>query len=120
MGKRIDEMMAKVAGAPEAVLNKYVSISSLRRILDGTVRFTQPSAFNDPFELLPEIITPIDAEERKIPLSFDIASGRQSLLADALEAMPDGCGCSDAMSRDIVPQLLSGGFQSCIPLHDGC
>jgi hypothetical protein len=58
-----------------SALYKYVSIDGLRRILAGTVRFTQPSAFNDPFELLPEIITPIDVEERQIPLSFDIGSG---------------------------------------------
>src|ERR1700738_339215 len=101
----MDEMTAKAAGAPESLLYKYVSIAGLRRILDGTVRFTQPSAFNDPFELLPEIITPIGAEERQISLSFDIGSGRELLPADALEPIPDGCGCSDAMSRDIVQQL---------------
>jgi len=32
----------------------YVGIAGLRRILEGPIRFTQPSAFNDPFELLPE------------------------------------------------------------------
>jgi hypothetical protein len=36
-------------------LYKYVSIEILEKILDGTIRFTQPSAFNDPFELLPEV-----------------------------------------------------------------
>lgn len=45
---------AKLASA----LYKYVGIDGLRRILDGSIRFTQPSAFNDPFELLPEIIVP--------------------------------------------------------------
>jgi hypothetical protein len=34
---------------------KYVDMAGLRRILEGSVRFTQPSAFNDPFELLPRV-----------------------------------------------------------------
>jgi hypothetical protein len=105
--KVTEETTVKAACAPASPLYKYVNIDGLRRILGGTVRFTQPSAFNDPFELLPEIITPIDAEERQIPLSFDIGSGRQSVPVDALEPIPEGCGCSDAMSRDIVQQLNS-------------
>ena len=28
-------------------------------MLAGTVRFTQPSGFNDPFELLPEVVMPL-------------------------------------------------------------
>jgi hypothetical protein len=88
-----------------SLVYKYVSIAGLRRILDGSIRFTQPSAFNDPFELLPEIITPVDAQERKISLSFDILAHRQSLPNESNEQIPDGCGSSDAMSRDIVQQL---------------
>jgi hypothetical protein len=38
--------------------------------MDGSIRFTQPSAFNDPFELLPDIIVPNDAPERQISVSF--------------------------------------------------
>jgi hypothetical protein len=86
-------------------LYKYVSIAGLRRILDGSIRFTQPSAFNDPFELLPEIIVPNDASERQISVSFDILAGRQAASDGALDAIPDGCGSNDAMSRDIVQQL---------------
>jgi hypothetical protein len=90
---------------PATPLYKYVSIQGLRNILGGTLRFTQPSAFNDPFELLPEIITPLNTEERQIPLSFDIASSRQPSSEDVLKPIPNGCGSSDAMSRDIVQQL---------------
>jgi len=88
-----------------ALVFKYVSVAGLRRILDGYIRFTQPSAFNDPFELLPEIVTPLDAEERKINLQFDIGSVRAPAPKEALDVIPEGCGSSDAMSRDIVQQL---------------
>ncbi|MGP0094634.1 MAG: DUF2971 domain-containing protein [Xanthobacteraceae bacterium] len=87
------------------LLYKYVSIAGLRRILAGSVRFTQPSAFNDPFELLPEIIVPAEEQERPISVSFDILADRRVQPDKAAEAIPDGCGCSDAMSRDIVQQL---------------
>ena len=34
-------------------LYKYVKFNDLKRILEGTIRFTQPGAFNDPFEMVP-------------------------------------------------------------------
>ena len=39
-------------------LFKYVKFQDLMRILDGTIRLTQPGAFNDPFELVPELYVP--------------------------------------------------------------
>src|SRR6266702_3676633 len=50
------EMTVGTASKSASLLYKYVNIEVLRHILDGQIRFTQPSAFNDPFELLPEII----------------------------------------------------------------
>jgi hypothetical protein len=88
-----------------SALYKYVSIEGLRRILQGSIRFTQPSAFNDPFELLPEIIVPAGEPERQISVSFDILADRRSALDMEPEEVPEGCGSSDAMSRDIVQQL---------------
>jgi hypothetical protein len=90
---------------PSSALYKYVGIPGLRRILDGAIRFTQPSAFNDPFELLPEIIVPNDAPERRISVSFDILAARRAAPDVVLEAIPEGWGSNDAMSRDIVQQL---------------
>jgi hypothetical protein len=72
------------------VLYKYVGIDGLRRILDGSIRFTQPSAFNDPFELLPEIIVPNDAPERQISVFFDILAARRAAPDSELEAIPTG------------------------------
>jgi len=98
--------MTSVAPAKlRSALYKYVGIDGLRRILDGSIRFTQPSAFNDPFELLPEIIVPNDAPERQISVSFDILAARRAAPDSELEAIPEGCRSNDATSRDIVQQL---------------
>ncbi len=98
-------MISVAASSTSLPLYKYVSITGLRRILDGSIRLTQPSAFNDPFELLPEIIMPTGEPERQISVSFDISAGRGVRSEDEADAIPDGCGSSDAMSRDIVQQL---------------
>jgi hypothetical protein len=93
--------------APPPLLYKYVSLEGLERILrHSTIRFTQPSAFNDPFELLPEIIVPAGAEEKKFELKFDIGAVRPVAAAEEVLEIPEGWGCSDAMSREIV-QLLN-------------
>lgn len=41
-----------------STLHNYVTYEMLCHVVDGTIRFTQPSAFNDPFELLPAIAVP--------------------------------------------------------------
>jgi hypothetical protein len=93
------------ASGSSSALYKYVGIAGLRRILEGAIRFTQPSAFNDPFEFLPEIIVPIDAAERQISVSFDILGARLTEPDGALDSIPDGCSSNDALSRDIVREL---------------
>jgi hypothetical protein len=93
------------SSSASALQYKYVSIAGLRRILDGYIRFTQPSAFNDPFELLPEIVIPLNAEDRKIKLQFDIGSARAQAPQETLQVIPEGCGSSDAISREIVQKL---------------
>jgi hypothetical protein len=59
-------MTDEATGAPSAPFHKYVDIAGLKRILQGSIRFTQPSAFNDPFELLPEVVVPKPAEPEPI------------------------------------------------------
>ncbi len=90
---------------PAAPLYKYVDIAGLKRILAGSIRFTQPSAFNDPFELLPEVVVPNDATERQLSFSFDVLAPRRHPPPGTLDAVPDGSQASDAMSRDIVQQF---------------
>ena len=90
-----------------APLYKYVDIAGLKRILQGSIRFTQPSAFNDPFELLPEVVFPVDAAERQLSFSFDVRAQRRQSPPGALDEVPDGYQASDALSRDIVLHLNS-------------
>jgi len=98
-------MTDAVTGAASTPLYKYVDITGLKRILQGSVRFTQPSAFNDPFELLPEVVVPNDAGEKQLRFSFDVRAQRRQPPPGALNEVPDGCQASDAMSRDIVQQF---------------
>lgn len=86
-------------------LYKYVPIKTLGKILEGTVRFTQPSAFNDPFELLPEVIVPNNTPERRINVAFDLLAPRAATPEGIADTIPEGCTSSDPMSRDIVQQL---------------
>ena len=88
-------------------LYKYVPIDGLKRILQGSMRFTQPRAFNDPFELLPEIVTPIDERARTLNISFDITAQRRQPPVGEMEDVPDQCCASDSTSRAIVKQLNS-------------
>jgi hypothetical protein len=86
-------------------LYKYVSIIGLRRILDGSIRFTQPGAFNDPFELLPELVIPINGSARDLNISFDVKAKRRYPPIGELEDVTDQLSSSDATSRDIVKKL---------------
>ncbi len=86
-------------------LYKYVDVAGLRRILDGSVRFTQPSAFNDPFELLPEIVLASTEPERPINVAFDIFAQRRSPPVGEVDQIPQNYCSNDATSRDIVRQL---------------
>jgi hypothetical protein len=88
-------------------LYKYVNLDGLRRILAGSVRLTQPSAFNDPFELLPEIVMPADEPERPINVRFDILGERRCPPVGDADNVPDGYYSGDPTSRDIVQQLNS-------------
>ncbi len=58
-------------------LYKYVSIDTLKKILNGNIRFTQPGAFNDPFEMLPELHVPQSFSAKKIAIQFDLFSERR-------------------------------------------
>jgi hypothetical protein len=109
--------MTDASVGPESTtsLYKYVDIAGLRRVLEGAIRFTQPSAFNDPFELLPEIVMPADALERPISLSFDTRARRRHPPVGDVQEVPEDWRSSDATSRDIVKQLgdLIGFFCLC-------
>jgi hypothetical protein len=81
-------------------LYKYVPIETLKRILGGTIRLTQPGAFNDPFEMLPEIHVPPDFARRQVSLSFSVTAPRRP-YSGAVSTVP----ADDFVSRDLVAQL---------------
>ena len=82
---------------------KYTSFENLKHILNGSIRLTQPSAFNDPFELLPEIYLKENIENKQIGL--DIASKpRESNIA----RLPDDFEneqCNDIPARYLIKSI---------------
>ena len=88
-------------------LYKYVKFDDLMYILEGSIRFTQPGAFNDPFEMVPELYVP----EKYGPHDFDIniqfsstAPRREPRIGD-LDVDFESDYCSDRNSRRILAQL---------------
>lgn len=86
-------------------LYKYVSIGTLKRILGGSIRMTQPGAFNDPFELLPELIVPVDQAGVPISFTFDIHAPRREAPLPPVVPLTDGQAASDITSRHILDSL---------------
>ncbi len=93
--------------AKSTSLYKYTSVSTLRHILNGSIRFTQPGAFNDPFELLPELIVPPDYNVKQINIQFDVKGARRPSIGDEIQVVPDGATTSDIVSRSILSELNS-------------
>lgn len=85
-------------------LYKYLTSESLLRVLDGTIRFTQPKAFNDPFELLPEFFTPDDCEPN-LSFDFDLCAPRRTPRIGELENDFTSDNCNDVNSRKILSEL---------------
>ncbi|MCU1314912.1 MAG: hypothetical protein JWN63_234 [Candidatus Acidoferrum typicum] len=94
-----------MTGAEPVRLFKYVTINTLTQILTSGIRFTQPGAFNDPFELLPEICVPIDQAERNLSISFDIAAKRRNPRVGEVGENVEGYNCCDITSRHILKEL---------------
>jgi hypothetical protein len=86
-------------------LHKYVGIDTPKRILGGSIRMTQPGGFNDPFELLPELIIPADQAGKPISFSFDIHAPRRETPLTAVVQLTDGREASDITSRHILDVL---------------
>ena len=87
-------------------LYKYVTSSTAKKILEGSIRFTQPGAFNDPFELLPQFNIPEGTEENIGQFSFCVVSPRRKGL-DRSHLPGDDRFRSDIQARNIVADLNS-------------
>ncbi|MBT2912543.1 DUF2971 domain-containing protein [Vibrio anguillarum] len=79
-------------------LYKYMSFSNLKHLLDGTIRFTQPKAFNDPFELLPEMHLNDDINGFMLDVTAPKREGEPARLADDFESK----NCNDIVARDVL------------------
>ena len=86
-------------------LYKYVKFEDLKRILDGSIRFTQPGAFNDPFEMVPELYVPEGSGIEEIAIQFSVTAPRREPVVGALEADFASDYCSDQNSRSILASL---------------
>lgn len=86
-------------------LYKYVTATTALKILKGSIRFTQPGAFNDPFELLPQFITPKTiVDQDRYSLSVDcLGARRKGILRNG--AKEEDRYKSDVQARRIVESL---------------
>ena len=85
---------------------KYVPLAGLRRLLAGSIRFTQPSAFNDPFEFLPEIGGMMQPDAARRDIAFDLQAPRRT-LEDRHRVRPvsDDYAVNDSIARDLADRL---------------
>lgn len=86
-------------------LYKYVTAKTAIKILNGSIRFTQPGAFNDPFELLPQFITPKTITEQ-VQYSMSVGcvgSRRKGILRNGIKE--EDRYKSDFQARSIVKSL---------------
>ena len=86
-------------------LYKYVKFEDLKRILNGSIRFTQPGAFNDPFEMVPELYAPEEFENEEFHIRFSLTAPRREPDKNAPEDDFDSDHGSDRTSRRILDSL---------------
>ncbi|MCU6675100.1 DUF2971 domain-containing protein [Leclercia adecarboxylata] len=86
-------------------LYKYVSANTLDFILNGSIRFTQPGGFNDPFELALEVFNPNIEPDKKLNLKFDINTKDRFIDNFILEDGFEHENCNDIFSRQLIQNL---------------
>lgn len=86
-------------------LYKYVTAGTLEYILNGSIRFTQPGGFNDPFELALEVYNPYIGEDGKLDLLFDVVSKKGSIDKYFLDKNFKDDNCNDIFSRELISIL---------------
>lgn len=81
-------------------LYKYMTFENVKRVLNGTIRFTQPSAFNDPFEMVPELYAPKNIGP-DIDIQFSVTAPRRESEFFELPEDFESERCNDIVSRII-------------------
>ena len=91
-------------------LYKYVKSNILMTILKGDIRNTRPGAFNDPFEMVPELYVPEKFGTQLVDISFSVIAPRREPRIGDLDADFESDFCSDTNSRRILVSghVLSG------------
>lgn len=86
-------------------LYKYVNSGTLEYILNGSIRFTQPGGFNDPFELALEVYNPHIGEANKAELQFDTFPRKRCIDKYILSSDFKDDKCNDVFSRELISKL---------------
>lgn len=85
-------------------LYKYMTFENLKKVLNGTIRFTQPGAFNDPFEMVPELYVPKDIGQ-SVNFDFSVTAPRRESESHKLPKDFESERCNDIVSRNIRHKL---------------
>ena len=99
-------------------LYKYMKCGNLKRILDGSIRFTQPGAFNDPFEMVPELHVPESFGSEDVTIPFSVTAPRREPIIGALGDDFASDHCSDRNSRTILGTLNRSIGILCLSKND--
>ena len=86
-------------------LFKYLTIEILEKVLAGSIRLTQPGAFNDPFEMLPELHIPESFGYKDISFKFSVLAPKREPAVGELEVDFESNHCNDIHSRKILSEL---------------
>ena len=70
-------------------MSLYKHVTTLKTILEGSIRFTQPGAFNGPFKLVLELYVPEGSEIERLSIQFSVLAPRREPPVGTLE---DDCG----------------------------
>ncbi len=73
----------------ESTLCKYLSIYTLKQILTNrTIRFTQPSVFNDPFDMLPSYLDLVN-QQQIYDVDLDAPENIEKVRSETLKSTPE-------------------------------
>lgn len=97
---------------------KYVSIETLEKILAGSIRFTQPGAFNDPFELAVEVYNPHVGMEGNLELHFDVLSPARNIKNYLLESSFIDDNCNDVYARELRSKIDNSIGMLCVTKNE--
>ncbi|MCU5773072.1 DUF2971 domain-containing protein [Erwiniaceae bacterium BAC15a-03b] len=84
---------------------KYVNIDTLDKILSGSIKITQPNAFNDPFELAVEVYNPDDINKGLVTLNFNVTTPKGDITKYLQPEGFEDDNCNDIWTRELISLL---------------